>query len=78
MKPKRCTCDICTKWAPLHRRILAKLRGKDRVLFEEFLDMEEQQSTDLGVATAKLDGTWPGWEWLPKVIRRHQLGFPPE
>jgi len=47
---------------------MAKLRGKDRKLFEEFLIKEACQSDDLGVANAKLDGVWPGWEWMKVAV----------
>ena len=66
-----CKCDLCTKWSPLHRRIMAKLRGKDLKLFDEFLMMEANQSDELGVAEAKLEGEWPGWEWMKETIRAH-------
>lgn len=66
-----CKCDICQKWSPLHRRIMAKLRGKDRKLFDEFLMMEMNQSDALGAATAKLEGEWPGWEWMKEAVKQH-------
>jgi len=70
MKPKicRCPCDLCVKWGPLQRRILAKLRGRDRKLFEEFLMMEMQQAEDLGAAKSKLAGDWPGWERMKVAV----------
>ena len=67
---RKCNCDLCTKWAPLCRRIAAKLRGKDRKLFDEYLMMVWNDSDELGAATAKLDGEWPGWEWMPEVIKQ--------
>jgi hypothetical protein len=63
---RKCKCDLCTKWSPLHRRIMAKLRGKDRKLFGEYLMMNASDSDDLGAANAKLAGDWPGWEELAK------------
>jgi hypothetical protein len=67
---RKCKCELCTKWSPLHRRIMAKLRGKDRKLFDEFLMMEASQSDDLGAAEAKLAGEWPGWEWMKEAIEK--------
>jgi len=64
----QCKCDLCTKWSPLHRRIMAKLRGKDRKLFDEYLMMNASDSDDLGAANAKLAGEWPGWEWMKDEI----------
>ena len=61
---RKCKCDLCQKWSPLHRRIMAKLRGKDRKLFDEYLMMNASDSDDLGAANAKLAGDWPGWEWM--------------
>ena len=69
---RKCKCDLCTKWSPLHRRIMAKLRGKDRKLFEEYLMMVWSDSDELGAATAKLDGEWPGWEWMKEAIKEQQ------
>lgn len=85
MKTRTCKCDMCTKWNPLARRILAKLRGNDKALFNEWLEMEAQQGDDLAATTAKLDGSWPGYEWLPAVIEQkmsqpncpqHELSMP--
>ena len=59
---KKCQCSLCVKWAPLHRRIRAKLRGKDLAMFDEYVMLEMQQADDLGSALAKLSGDWPGWE----------------
>ena len=70
MKKLKCKCELCTKWSPLHRRIMAKLRGKDKKLFDEFLMMVWNDSDDLGAANAKLAGEWPGWEWMPEVIKQ--------
>lgn len=70
-KRRKCTCDECAKWIPLHRRIMRKLSPRDRALYEEFLDKEEAESLDLGVANAKLAGDWPGWEWMKRVVKRH-------
>ena len=49
---------------------MAKLRGKDKKLFDEFLMMVWNDSDDLGAANAKLAGEWPGWEWMPEVIKQ--------
>ena len=66
-----CSCDICTKWMPMHRRILAVLTPEDRKLYDEFLMMEANRSDDLGVAEAKLAGDWPGWEWIRDAVKLH-------
>jgi hypothetical protein len=86
MKKLKCKCELCTKWSPLHRRIMAKLRGKDKKLFDEFLMMVWNDSDDLGVipfgsflallmlANAKLAGEWPGWEWMPAQVIKQKMG----
>lgn len=61
---KPCKCDICAKWSPLFNRIMPLLTPEDRVLLDEFRTNEMMESLDLGVAQAKLDGIWPGWEWM--------------
>lgn len=68
---RKCQCDICTKWGPLHRRIMAKLGHKDRKLFEEYVLMEWAQSDALGAAGAKLSGEWPGWEWMKDALKQN-------
>jgi hypothetical protein len=50
---------------------MAKLRGKDKKLFDEWLMMEAKQSDDLGAAQAKLAGEWPGWEWMKEAVKQH-------
>jgi hypothetical protein len=72
---RKCKCDLCTKWRPLHKRIIAKLRGKDRKLFDEYLMMNASDSDDLCAANAKLAGDWPGWSWM-KVAKKIMLAMP--
>ena len=74
MKTKliKCQCDLCRIWTPLHRRIMAKLKGKDRKLYEQFVDKEENENLGRGVAEAKLRGDWPGWEWMKKAVKEHR------
>lgn len=70
-KPNQCKCDLCVKWYPLHRRIMKKLIGKDLMLFNSFLDKAEEDSDRASAAESKLDGSWPGFEWLPSAIKEH-------
>jgi hypothetical protein len=51
----------------LFHRIMSRTYGKDRDLLLEFTDHLEAVETDNAVAESKLNGTWPGWEWMPKV-----------
>ena len=70
--PNKCRCDLCVKWSPLHRRIMAKLRGKDRKLFDEYLMMNAYDSDELGSANAKLAGEWSGWEWMKEAVKEQE------
>lgn len=57
-----CGCDLCQHWSPLIEHIRYQLDDKGKELLEELVNHWGNQSDDLGVANAKLDGTWPGWE----------------
>ena len=71
MAKNKCTCDLCVKWWPLHRRIEKKLRGRDRKLFEEWQMKVAADSDELGSLTAKINGDWPGWEWMKDAVKQH-------
>lgn len=73
MKTKKCTCEYCTKWTPWSERVERKLTGRDLNLFYEFLIKASQQSHDLYVASCKLSGTLPGWEWI--VEEKKKRGY---
>lgn len=49
------------------KRIMFKLKGRDRKLMEDFFIKECYQADELACALSKLNGTWPGWEWMKKV-----------
>lgn len=68
-----CQCDYCVKWGPFFRRISADMNDVDKALLEEFLLHESSQSDDLGAAEAKLDGEWPGWEWMKRAVHNEVL-----
>ena len=68
-KSKLCQCDLCQIWWPLHRRIEKKLRGRDAKLFQQWLMKCANDSYSLGAATAKLNGDWPGWEWMKEAVK---------
>lgn len=57
-----CGCDHCQHWSPLIDRISSQLDEEGKKLLEELVSDWMHQSDDLGVANAKLDGEWPGWE----------------
>lgn len=62
---RKCKCEYCTKWFPLQGRLTEKLKdGPDAKLLEEFFSHEAHQSDELCCANGKLDGNWPGWEFM--------------
>jgi hypothetical protein len=69
--PKRttCFCDLCVKWYPIIRRVRLKLNGKLGIDFDNLITNLYCEAEDGDVAQAKLDGSWPGWEWLPGEIK---------
>lgn len=73
MKAK-CDCEWCVKWSPLLRRVSENLEGEDKQLFDQFLLMHASQSDDLCAANSKLEGSWPGWEWMEYAVLPH-LGY---
>jgi hypothetical protein len=72
MKTKKCQCDLCQKWFPLIRRVRRKLRGKDLLLFDEYVEIAMQHAEDADAAEAKLAGKWPGWGWMVKAVKAHR------
>lgn len=77
MKPKpakfkTCKCKWCTVWSPIIKRIdhalSPRLKKQFNDLLEHYIFMEE----DYDYLQAKMDGSWPGWEWLPNEIKKHQ------
>jgi hypothetical protein len=57
----RCGCDFCQHWVPLIEHINAQLTDEGKKLLNELVDQWMNESEDLNVAEAKLDGSWPGW-----------------
>ncbi len=73
-----CGCDYCQHWSPLIAHLDAQLNEEGRKLLDELVCDWMNQSDDVGAANAKLEGTWPGWEWLPAAIEKHQRENPDE
>lgn len=59
-----CECDYCQHWSPLIAHVMSELSPERRRLFNELVDDWMNVSSDLNLALAKLDGSWPGWETL--------------
>ena len=70
---KRCGCDHCQHWCPLLAHVRAQLDKEGNQLLDELVLDWMKASEDRDVAAAKLDGTWPGWEWLPTEIEKRRL-----
>lgn len=76
---RSCPCKLCAKWNPLIERIHKILRNaggehvNDDLLFDELVADWQTQSMDLGAAEAKLEGTWPGWEWMKEARKQHGM-----
>lgn len=68
---KKCKCDWCTKWYPTIKRLDKKLTGKLKKDFDDLMTHYIGRADDGDVAQAKLDGSWPGYEWMPAEIKRH-------
>lgn len=66
-----CDCKLCTTWIPLFGRIKEKLDEKDKKLFETFLFEWDAETLDGQVAQAKVEGEWPGWEWMKEEVPKH-------
>jgi hypothetical protein len=67
-----CLCNHCRHWHPLIEHLEAQLNEEGRKLLRELTDHWMDDEEDLDVAEAKLNGTWPGWEWLPAAIAKHE------
>ncbi len=68
----KCGCDFCLHWYPLIQHLEAQLDERGRKLLNQLVENWMHQSDDFGVANAKLEGNWPGWEWLPAEIAKRQ------
>lgn len=64
----KCYCNSCVEWSPRIKRIKKALPEKLWKEFDGFILHSMCQNMDGAIAQAKLDGSWPGWEWLPKMI----------
>ncbi len=70
---KKCDCDWCKNWSPKLDKISKALPSKERKYFNDFVDYYLNLELDENVAQAKLEGSWPNWEWLPAEIKKHNL-----
>lgn len=65
---RKCLCALCNRWSPLIKKIKSALRGKPEAHdFEKLTTYYFYVEDDLNYAEARLDGSWPDWEWLPEA-----------
>ena len=57
-----CGCDFCQHWSPLIEHVNAQLNEEGKTLFNELVTQWMNESDELSYVTAKLNGSWPGWE----------------
>jgi len=65
-----CDCEWCVKWSPLFRRMGNQISEPDRVMLDEYLLKQANDSDELCCANSKLSGEWPGWEWMKEAVNQ--------
>ena len=63
-EPKKCECYSCRVEIPSIKRIKAVLPEDLQKEFETLIGNYYHEQMDHDVAEAKLDGSWPRWEWI--------------
>jgi uncharacterized protein YutD len=69
IKTKKCECDWCTKWSPIVHKVRDALDEDTRKEFDELIDHYTNIEDDLGWTTARLNGDWPGWQFMKDVLK---------
>jgi hypothetical protein len=58
---------------PRYRQILKKLTSAKAIsALSDMLDDNCQLAEDLARAEAKLNGTWPGWDWIIEEKKKRE------
>lgn len=65
-----CFCNSCKVWSPIRNNVRKKLSGKLLKQFDALMNHISHIEDDANYNASMLDGSWPGWEWLPKEIKR--------
>ncbi len=65
-KHKPCECDYCKRISPMWDYVSKALSIQPELLkdFEWFMEKSMYDGDELCCANAKLEGIWPGWEWM--------------
>jgi len=64
---KKCNCDWCKRVSPMIQRIRDSLDESMALDFDYLMNRMISTEEDLNYAEAKLDGSWPGWEWIKEA-----------
>ncbi len=74
-----CQCRICVRGAVAC--MVANMEGVPLQAHDQIMALLaelEHAEMDRDVAESKLDGSWPGWEWLPGEIEKRNCPETPE
>jgi len=61
---ERCLCDLCVRISPMQKRIRNALPKELRKDFDYLTMRMACAEEDRDASDAKLNGLWPGWEWI--------------
>lgn len=71
---EKCGCHFCTELIPREKRIREALPPELHADLEYIMSAYGADSLDKDVAEAKLDGEWPGWEWMKEAKQKqHEI-----
>ena len=62
---RKCLCQLCNRWGPKWKQLLEAVPEELQDTVNELYSEFDSVKADLNYAEAQLDGSWPGWEWLP-------------
>lgn len=70
---KKCICDSCCRISPMMKRIREALPDDLKGDFEYLCNKLGCAEMDYEANEAKLNGQWPGWEWI--IEAKAKAGF---
>lgn len=69
-KKKRCLGHWCGVMSPVIRRLEFTIPKESQADLRRLVTYYLGEEMEADRAKAKLEGRWPGWEWLPEEIKR--------